>query len=114
MGTYIMRSHKFIWYCLFVVLDAANVAYMAVLLKQTMDAATGGDMQQLIRVTGMIICFIVEYSLVSWGTRTLKAAYFSETMYSIKKDLFAALIDKNANDFEEKRVQNTSLFSTMI
>lgn len=112
MGTYIMRSHKFIWYCLFVVLDAANVAYMAVLLKQTMDAATGGDMQQLIRVTGMIICFIAEYSLVSWGTRTLKAAYFSETMYSIKKDLFAALIDKNANDFEEKKsAEYLSLFN---
>lgn len=112
MGTYIMRSHKFIWYCLFVVLDAANMAYMAVLLKQTMDAATGGDMQQLIRVTGMIICFIAEYSLVSWGTRTLKAAYFSETMYSIKKDLFAALIDKNANDFEEKKsAEYLSLFN---
>lgn len=112
MRKYIMRSHKFIWYSLFVVLDAANVAYMAVLLKQTMDAATGGDMQQLIRVTGMIICFIAEYSLVSWGTRTLKAAYFSETMYSIKKDLFAALIDKNAKDFEEKKsAEYLSLFN---
>jgi len=93
-------------------IDAANVAYMAVLLKQTMDAATGGEMQQLIKVIGTIIFFIVEYSLVSWGMRTLKAAYFSETMYSIKKDLFAAFIDKNAKDFAEKKsAEYLSLFN---
>lgn len=103
MRKYIMRSNKFIWYCLFVIIDAANVAYMAVLLKQTMDAATGGNMQQLIKVAVTIVCFIAEYSLVSWGMRTLKAAYFSETIYSIKRELFSAFIDKDAEDFAGKK-----------
>lgn len=103
MRKYIMRSNKFIWYSLFVIIDAANVAYMAVLLKQTMDAATSGNMQQLIKVAVTILCFIAEYSLVSWGMRTLKAAYFSETMYSIRKELFVAFIDKDVEDFAGKK-----------
>lgn len=74
MLKYIIKNKKFIWYCLFLIMDAINVAYMAVLLKQTMDAAISGDMQQLMRVTGIIICFVAEYSLVSWGTRRLRAA----------------------------------------
>lgn len=112
MKKYIMRSNKFIFYCLFIIIDAVNVAYMAVLLKQTMDAAIDGDMKQLIKVAVTIICFILEYSLISWGMRTLKAAYFSETMYSIKKDLFTAFIDKNAADFAEKNsAEYLSLFN---
>jgi len=96
-------------------MDAINVAYMAVLLKQTMDAAISGDMQQLMRVTGIIICFVVEYSLVSWGTRRLRAAFFSETMYHIKKDLFSALIDKNIMDFSEKKSgEYLSLFNNNL
>lgn len=96
-------------------MDAINVAYMAVLLKQTMDAAISGDMQQLMRVTGIIICFVVEYSLVSWGTRRLRAAFFSEIMYHIKKDLFLALIDKNITDFSEKKSgEYLSLFNNNL
>lgn len=112
MRKYITRSNKFIWYCLLIVIDAANVAYMAVLLKQTMDAATGGDMNQLIKVALTIIFFIIEYSFVSFVMRTLKAAYFSETMYGIKKDLFTAFIDKNAKDFAERNsAEYLSLFN---
>lgn len=115
MLKYIIKNKKFIWYCLFLIVDAINVAYMAVLLKQTMDAAISGDMQQLMRVTGIIICFVVEYSLVSWGTRRLRAAFFSETMYHIKKDLFSALIDKNIMDFSEKKSgEYLSLFNNNL
>ncbi len=115
MLKYIIKNKKFIWYCLFLIMDAINVAYMAVLLKQTMDAAISGDMQQLMRVTGIIICFVVEYSLVSWGTRRLRAAFFSETMYHIKKDLFSALIDKNIMDFSEKKSgEYLSLFNNNL
>ncbi len=115
MLKYIIKNKKFIWYCLFLIMDAINVAYMAVLLKQTMDAAISGDMQQLMRVTGIIICFVAEYSLVSWGTRRLRAAFFSETMYHIKKDLFSALIDKNIMDFSEKKSgEYLSLFNNNL
>lgn len=115
MIKYITKNNKFIWYCLFVILDAINVAYMAVLLKQTMDAATSGDMQQLMWVAGIIICFVIEYSLVSWGMRRLKAAYFSEIMYRIKKDLFSTLIDNKTMDFSEKKsAEYLSLFNNNL
>lgn len=115
MVKYITKNNKFVWYCLFVIIDAINVAYMAVLLKLTMDAATSGDMQQLVHVINMIICFIIEYSLISWGTRRLRAAYFSEIMYSIKKDLFCALIDKNTKTFSDKKsAEYLSIFNNNL
>lgn len=115
MVKYITKNNKFVWYCLFVIIDAVNVAYMAVLLKLTMDAATSGEMQQLVHVINIIICFIIEYSLVSWGTRRLRAAYFSEIMYSIKKDLFSALIDKNTKTISEKKsAEYLSIFNNNL
>lgn len=88
---------------------------MAVLLKQTMDAATSGEMQQLMWVAGIIICFVIEYSLASWGMRRLKAAFFSEIMYHIKKDLFSTLIDNKTMDFSEKKsAEYLSLFNNNL
>ena len=86
MRKYITSSNKFVWYCLLIILDAINIALMAILLKQTLDVATNGTVEDLISTAILIIVFLIEYSVVSWGTRTIKAYYISDVMFLMKEE----------------------------
>lgn len=101
MSKYLISSKKFAGYCFLVILDAINVALMAVLLKQTLDAATSGSVKNLMSTASLILIFMIEYSMVSWGTRTIKTYYISEIMFRFKEDLFSAIVNKSRKDFEE-------------
>lgn len=115
MRKYITSSNKFVWYCLLIILDAINIALMAILLKQTLDVATNGTVEDLISTAILIIVFLIEYSVVSWGTRTIKAYYISDVMFLMKEDLFASIINKNTKDLGEKNgAEYISLFNNEL
>lgn len=115
MSKYLISSKKFAGCCFLVILDAINVALMAVLLKQTLDAATSGSVKNLMSIASLIVIFMIEYSVVSWGTRTIKAYYISEVMFCLKEDLFSAIVNKSRRDFGEKNsAEYISLFNNEL
>lgn len=115
MSKYLISSKKFIGCCFLVILDAINVALMAVLLKQTLDAATSGSIKNLMFTASLIVIFMIEYSVVSWGTRTIKIYYISDVMFRLKEDLFSAIVNKNRSNFGEKNsAEYISLFNNEL
>lgn len=101
MKKYMLHKKGILYFALLTV-DALNVAFMALLLKQTLDTAISGDFSKLLKTAFYIGLFLIEYSLVSLGTRTLKAYYISDIMLSIKKDLLSNLLHKDVRHFSEK------------
>ncbi|HEX3077360.1 MAG TPA: ABC transporter ATP-binding protein, partial [Lachnospiraceae bacterium] len=92
MKRYLFKSKVSIQYILFILLDAINMAIMAVLLKDTLDAALSGQFDKLRKVAFFIILFMVWYSTMSLCMRRTKARYLSDAMYSIKNDLFHSIM----------------------
>lgn len=101
MKKYMLHKKGILYFALLTV-DALNVAFMALLLKQTLDTAISGDFSKLLKTAFYIGLFLIEYSLVSLGTRTLKTYYISDIMLSIKRDLLSNLLHKDVRHFSEK------------
>lgn len=102
MRKYLFKSKKLYPYSFLLIADAINVALMAILLKQTLNAALSGNIRDLIITAIIIVIYLIEYTCVSWGTRTIKAHYIAEVMYAIKKDLLASILGKSMKDFSDK------------
>jgi ATP-binding cassette subfamily C protein len=68
------------------------MAIMAVLLKDTLDAALSGQFDMLRKVAFYIILFMAWYSTISLCMRRTKARYLSDAMYSIKNNLFHSIM----------------------
>ncbi|HEX3075817.1 MAG TPA: ABC transporter ATP-binding protein [Lachnospiraceae bacterium] len=92
MKRYLFKSKVSIQYILFILFDAINMAIMAVLLKDTLDAALSGQFDKLRKVAFFIILFMAWYSTISLCMRRTKARYLSDAMYSIKCDLFHSIM----------------------
>ncbi len=107
-----MLNKTGILFFLLLTLDAINVAWMAVLLKNTLDTALSGNLNALIRVAVLAAVFLAEYSFVSLAARTLKVYYISNIMYHIKKDLVESLLKKSVKVFSDKNsAEYISLFN---
>lgn len=107
-----MLNKTGILFFLLLTLDAINVAWMAVLLKNTLDTALSGNLNALIRVAVLAAVFLAEYSFVSLAARTLKVYYISDIMYHIKKDLVESLLKKSIKVFSDKNsAEYISLFN---
>lgn len=107
-----MLNKTGILFFLLLTLDAINVAWMAVLLKNTLDTALSGNLNALIRVAVLAAAFLAEYSFVSLAARTLKVYYISDIMYHIKKDLVESLLKKSVKVFSGKNsAEYISLFN---
>lgn len=110
-----MLQKKGILFFLLLTLDAVNVALMAVLLKQTLDAAISGDWNELMIAAFFIVVFLVEYSLVSWGTRAVKVLYISDIMFGLKQDLLSNLLKEPVKKFSERNsAEYISLFNNEL
>ncbi|HEX3075869.1 MAG TPA: ABC transporter ATP-binding protein, partial [Lachnospiraceae bacterium] len=92
MKRYLFKSKVTIRYIIFILFDAINMAIMAVLLKDTLDATLSGQFDKLRKVAFYIILFMAWYSTISLCMRRTKARYLSDAMYSIKNDLFHSIM----------------------
>lgn len=74
MKKYLLKSKKSLLYAFFVIIDALNISYMAILLKNTLDAATEGNLVKLKKIMMEVILFVLFYSAISFINRAYLTA----------------------------------------
>lgn len=85
----------------FVVVNSFLDLFLAYIMQALIDAASGKDLEVLLRPISLSIVFILSYGVSLWGFRYYKSKFVKTAVSSYRRKIFDRVLMKNDNTYTE-------------